>query len=314
MKTAIVVGHRGQDGTYLSNFLRQQNYLVIGFDKYELKWGDTICDKVINLLDYIEIEWLLKATGPTEIYYLAAYHTSSEKSKNTASLYEEYHSSQAVNVNGLVNFLSAMVKFSNESRLFYAASSLIFSGLQGETQNEHTQIEPTGIYGITKAQGLWLCREFREKYGVYASTGILYNHESGIRPASFLTSKIIKAAINISNGKLEKIIVGNLEIRVDWGLAKDYVIAFKEILNLNISSEYIIASGETHSVEEFISEVFDYFSLDWKNYVEVVPDLIFRKALVKRGDVSKLKKHTGLTLSRPFKEFVSLLIQEHLEE
>lgn len=313
MKTAIIAGHRGQDGTLLTRLLTEKGYRVIGFDRTELRRDQTVGDTTIDLTDAAAVEKLLDEAGRSEIYYLAAYHSSSEKLTRNESMAELFRCSQAVHVTGLVNFLSAMEKLSPDSRLFYAASSLVFSGRNGETQDELTPFEPIGMYGITKAQGLWLCREFRENRKVFASGGILYNHESHLRRPSFLTAKIIRAAIRIAAGGEEKVQVGNLASRVDWGYAQDYVSAFQAILNLSEPGDYILASGVTHSVEEFINAVFDYFSLDWRNHVEVAPDLLFRQQPIKQGNAAKLERDTGITLARPFPEFVNLLIQDHLE-
>jgi len=310
LTTAIIVGYRGQDGSLLANNLAGRGYKVIGIGRGHVS-GIHLDEESLDIRDSNAVKALLERTGPAEIYYLAAYHSSSEKSGVAISATELFSRSQEVHVTGLLAFLAAMEVVSPHSRLFYAASSLVFSGQQGPTQDESTPLEPVGMYGITKAQGMWLCREFR-KNNIFASCGILYNHESHLRPRSFLTSKIIQAAIKIANGGHEKVEVGNLSARVDWGYAPDYVEAFRAVLNLDAPDDFIFASGAAHSVEEFIAAVFGYFSLDWRDHVIVSPNLLFREQPVKQGNAAKLHQQTGIHLARPFNEFVYRLIQDHL--
>jgi len=312
-KTAIIVGHRGQDGTLLSANLSERGYEIIGIGRSESSWGGVVSNRVVDVGDPGIVRQLLGEVGPCDIYYLAAYHSSSERSDAPVSQAELFTQSQAVHVTGLLNFLSAMVEVIPQSRLFYAASSLVFSGKHGEVQDEETPLEPVGMYGITKAQGMWLCREFREKQKIFAACGILYNHESYLRPCSFLTTKIIQAAINIAAGGADKLEVGRLSAKVDWGYAADYVNAFRAILALDSPDDFIMATGKVHSVEQFIEAVFGYFSLDWREHVVVNQGLLFREQPVKRGNPSKLQDRTGIALSRPFSEFVRMLIEDHLQ-
>lgn len=312
-RTAVIVGHRGQDGTLLAANLLAKGYSVIGIGRTETMCDGTPSDQIIDVTDQDAVKQFLASVGVCEIYYLAAYHSSSEKVGILDSPAELFRRSQAVHVTGLLNVLEAMREVAPESRLFYAASSLVFSGKHGEVQDEDTPLDPVGIYGITKAQGFWLCREFRERHQIFAASGILYNHESSFRPITFLTSKIVRAAIDIAGGGAEKVQVGSLSAKVDWGLASDYVAAFQAILALESPDDFVIATGEAHSVEEFVSAVFQYFSLDWCQHVIVKPALLFREQPVKRGNANKLMKRTGLDLKRPFAEFVSILIEDHLQ-
>jgi GDPmannose 4,6-dehydratase len=159
---------------------------------------------------------------------------------------------------------------------------------------------------------MWLCREFRKTHKVFASTGILYNHESHLRAPGFLSAKIIKAAIRISQGSPEKLEVGNLSSRVDWGYAKDYVLAFQKILAADKSDDFIIATGEAHTVEEFIHIVFGYFGLNQDEYVVENNTILTRAPPVKIGDARKLQMATGWSSSLSYPDFVIQLIKDHM--
>lgn len=312
-KRVIVVGHTGQDGSLLMIDLLNQGYDVVGvgrssqFIPTSFSW-EYCCD----ITNAESVRSLVKTFQPNEIYYLAAYHNSSEAFGSQSSLRQQFESAEAIHVTGLVNFLVAIVSESPTARLFYASSSLVFSGENGYIQNELTPLTPQGFYGITKAQGMWLCREFWTKYDVFASVGILYNHESHLRAPSFLSAKIIQAAISISNGSNEKLEVGNLSSEVDWGYAKDYILAFQKILAAKSSSDFIVATGEAHAVKEFIEIVFNYLGLDFESHVIENNKILARKSPVKIGDSKKLKMATGWHPSLSFQDFVVQLVNDHL--
>ena len=311
-KTAIIVGADGQDGTLLTADLEKKGYQIVGISRGHTDWGPFRNGRSVDIQDQNAVRSVMQKCGPSEIYYLAAYHTSSEKTGILLSDAELFRRSQSVHVAGLLNFLEVMADVSPTSRLFYASSSLVFSGRHGDLQDETTPLEPVGMYGITKAQGMWLCKEYREKQKLFASCGILYNHESALRPRSFLTAKIIKTAIEIATGSDKKIEVGNLKAQVDWGYAPDYVAAFEAILGLEEPDDYILATGEAHSVEKFLAVVFGHFGLDWHDHVVISSDILFRLQPTKRGDATKLLNHTGIRLHRPFEEIVHRLIKDHL--
>lgn len=269
------------------------------------------CEVFGNITSKNEVRRLVHAFRPDEIYYLAAHHTSSELADGQGALDEQFESAQAIHVTGLLNFLSAIIT-SPSTRLFYASSSLVFSGDHDQIQDEDTPLNPQGVYGVTKAEGMWLCREFRNYHKVFASVGILYNHESHLRPSSFLSAKIIQTAIRISRGSTEKLEIGTLSSRVDWGYARDYVRAFQNILALDAPGDFIVATGEAHAVEEFIEIVFRYFNLDPKKFVIENKDILARRPAVKIGNTRKLRSMTGWKPSFGFGEFVIQLIEDHL--
>ena len=312
VKKTIVVGYAGQDGSLLVRDLQKRGDEIIGIGRsssiFPFGFPTNVIKHITNLQEVYELVRLFK---PDEIYYLAAYHVSSEASAIQVSFHTQFESAQAIHVTGLVNCLSAIVDESPDTRLFYASSSLVFSGENGERQDESTPFSPQGFYGITKTEGIHLCREFRKNHKVFASSGILYNHESHLRAPDFLSAKIIKTSIRISEGSKEKLEVGNLSSRVDWGYANDYVLAFQKILAANNPDDFIVATDESHTVKEFIDIVFNYFNLNPDKYVVENQNILTRKPLVKIGDASKLRSVTGWAPSLNYHNFVIQLIKDH---
>jgi GDPmannose 4,6-dehydratase len=177
-----------------------------------------------------------------------------------------------------------------------------------EPQNESTPLNPVCFYGITKASGLQICGHFRRTYGVFASGGILFNHESALRERKFVIPKIIHTALEISRGASLKLQLGDLSARVDWGYAPDYVEAMHRILCLENPEDFVIATGETHSVQEVVEMVFARLGLDWKAHVTEAPGILTRKRVVLRGDPSKLQQLTGWRPSIDFQTMISGLV------
>lgn len=311
-KKTIVVGYAGQDGSLLIGDLQKRGDKIIGIGRsssiYPVGFPSNVITDITNCQEVYKVIRLFR---PDEIYYLPAYHFSSEAGVTQASLFSQFESAQAIHVTGLVNCLSAIVDESPATRLFYASSSLVFSGENGERQDESTPLTPQGLYGITKTQGMQLCREYRKTHQVFASNGILYNHESHLRSPRFLSAKIIKTAIRISEGSHEQLEIGNLSSRVDWGYAKDYVVAFQKILETSNPDDFIIATGEAHTVKKFIDIVFGYFNLSPDKYVVENSNILTRKPLVKIGDASKLRGVTNWKPSFKFIDFVIQLVKDH---
>lgn len=305
---AIVVGHSGQDGTFLCRSLEGRGYDVFGFSRSSFYSTNGQCLDLKPAIENVRSVYdLVRAFQPKEIYYLAAHHTSSEKLEK-GDIRSSFDLAQTTHVMGPLNFLCAIRDISPSCRFFYASSSLVFSGENGEVQDESTPLSPQGFYGITKAEGMWLCREFREKFDTFASVGILYNHESYLRPGHFFSQKIVQTAIRIASGSEEKLVIGDLSAKVDWGYAPEYVEAFQHILKLQESEDFIVATGEAHSVHEFVDIVFGYFDLDASNYVVEDNSILRRRSPVKIGDSSKLKLKTGWKSSRNFPDFAKQLI------
>jgi len=246
------------------------------------------------------------------VYHLAAFHHSSEDIICEAG--DLWQQSYPVNTQSLLILLEAIRLYSPHARLFYAGSSHIFGNPTHEPQDETTPVNPVTIYGITKAMGLFLSRFYREKFGLFIAVGILYNHESIYRDEKYLSKKIIKSAIQISKSKQEKLIIGNLNAVADWGYAPDYVIAMKQILSLSNPDDFIIASGEKHTVQEFIDIAFQELQLDWKDYVEEQQDILTRQMSGLIGNAGKLREQTGWSPSVTFHDMVRKLLHEALEQ
>ncbi|MCX6113048.1 MAG: GDP-mannose 4,6-dehydratase [Proteobacteria bacterium] len=308
MKTALIIGCNGQDGKITKDLLLNLNYSLVCVDKdYVQSYGNSFSDKV-DIENFESVSNLIRSIKFDEIYFLAAYHHSSQEREqdNLILLKNSY----AVNVYSLFNFLEAIRLFSKDSRLFYASSSLIFAGTNEPIQNELTPFCPTCIYGITKLDGMMLCRLYREDHGVFASVGILYNHESIYRPEHFLSKKIIKTVLAIKHGNKEKLIIGDLNAEIDWGYANDYVDAFIKIMELNTADDFIVATGKANKVMDFIKITFDHLSLDWRKHVEEDKNILYRKRKTLVGDSSKLMDRTGWTPNTSFKQMIELLLKE----
>lgn len=296
MSRALVIGAHGQDGTLLTSFLSASGWEVDGIGKEDLD----VClpDAVKTVL----------ARGYQHIYYLAAYHHSSQDSAVLGDR-ELYEKSSEVHVTGLINVLEGVRSVSPASRIFYAASSLVFGSPAQEPQNENTAFAPLCIYGITKTSGIQLCRFYREKHGVFACSGILFNHESPLRKRKFVIPKIIHSAIAISRGSHEKLHLGDLSAHVDWGYAPDYVDAMYRILCLDQAEDFVIATGETHSVQEVVEIVFTALGLDWRDHVLESPTILTRQRTALRGDSSKLHAATGWKPMVGFKQMILDLLE-----
>jgi GDPmannose 4,6-dehydratase len=285
MTTAVIVGSSGQDGTLLGEHLRRLGYTVRGVGRTS---GPPHLDDV------------------NEVYYLAAFHHSSEdRPIDPGELFEK---SIAVHVTGLVHYLEDIRKRAPRARLFYAASSLIFGDVTESPQTEDTPLRPNEAYAITKATGLQICRHYRRTHDVFASVGILYNHESPLRAARFVSKKIVNAAWEIKRGTRDKLVLGDLSARLDWGYAPDFVDAMHRVLALDAADDFIIATGETHSVRDFVELAFGHLGLDWQRHVEENRAVITRPPTVRVGDASKLATATGWRPATSFAAMVRALV------
>lgn len=310
----LIVGDQGQDGRLLAEFLTTKGFGIVGLDRDALRVNGDVIDSKVSLTDYDALSAVIQAYKPKQIYYLAAFHQSAEVRDALAAERMSYMHSQNVHVIGLVNILYAIQQHHPSVRLFYAASSLVFGEDAVEIKTEESPFNPACVYGMTKAQGLWVCQEFRRRYGLFASGGILYNHDSAYRHDQFLTAKIIKHAIAVATGERSHAIeVGDLSVSIDMGYAPDYVRAFHEILSFHSAEDFIVATGSMNTVEQFIEQVFDYFGIRWQDYVKVNPALLPKKPVPRIGSPKKLNEYAGISVSRPFAEIVQLLIKDHLK-
>jgi GDPmannose 4,6-dehydratase len=260
----------------------------------------------VDILDAAAVENAVRAFAPEEIYYLAAcHHSSQERPPGDRELFQQ---SFAINVFGLVNFLEAMRLIGGPARLFYAASSHVF-GVAPTPQDETTPFRPDSAYGITKAAGAECVRFYRQTHGLFAAVGILYNHESPWRRPQFVTQKIARAAAAIKAGRENRLVLGDLEAAVDWGYAPDYVDAMIRILALPQPDDFVVATGQAHTVREFVEIAFGLLGLNWKEHVQVTPGLIVAPPRDLVGKADKLIAATGWKPSVTFAELVALLVR-----
>lgn len=308
-KKAVIIGSKGQDGTLLFEFLTKKDYDVVGIDidVVQSNRSEFINKGKINIFKSEEVNSLISCIKPDEVYYLAAYHHSSEDQEiSTKELVEK---SYQINVCGLVNFLEAIKENSLKSKIFYASSSLVFGDSAKNPQTEETPLEPSCVYGITKVSAMQLCRFYKERFSMFVSIGILYNHESHLRKENFISQKIISSVKRIKEGLQDELVVGDLNAETDWGYAGDYVEAMWSILQIDIPETFIVATGKTHCVEDWIRLSFENVGLNWEQYVREDSSLLKRKKAILVGDSSKLFRYTGWEPKTSFEEMVSLMMR-----
>jgi len=312
MKKAVVVGHTGQDGTYLSALLREKNYEVTGISSKKVsenKYGISNVD----VLQMAHVKNLLEKIQPDEIYFLAAVHQSSADILIEDG--ELFQKSLDVNVKALINFLECIRQFSTQSKIFYAASSHVFGNPLTSPQDELSPFHPDCIYGITKTAGIGACRFYRENHNVFAGVGIFYNHESPLRESKYVSKKIVETAVAIKHGDKNELVLGNLESQIDWGYAPDYMRAVHSMMQLPSADDFIISSGAIHTIKDFVEEVFVYLELDWTKFVKVNSSLITKKQ--KRnlfGNNKKISKVTGWSPGVDFKGLTKILVDEEVKK
>jgi GDPmannose 4,6-dehydratase len=309
MKSAVVIGANGQDGYYLSSSLEKEGCQVIRIDQGLIQPSEFYTsNEPFDICQPDHTDALIKALQPDEIYHLAAFHQSAQD--DYVESLDILEKSIQVNEVSLFNLLNSITKFSPKTRLFYAASSLIFGEPDSEIQTENTPINPVTLYGITKASGLYLCRKFRKEHGIYAACGILYNHESPRRHNNFLSKKITIGVENAIKDKHSVLELGNLSAYADWGYAPDYVEAMKLILKQETPDDFIVATGEKHSVKDFVSIAYQAAGLDWKEHVKETSGIVKRITTPLIGNSSKLRQLTGWKPSVNFEQMVKTLVEK----
>jgi GDPmannose 4,6-dehydratase len=310
MPIAIIVGATGQDGTLLYQLLKEKKYTILGIGRQRVITTNIEWDGAssIDICNFEIVSQIVQKLQPDEIYHLAAVHHSSED--HIVDSIHLLNQSYEVNVLSLFNFLEAIHQFSPNTKLFYAASSHIFGKPSKEPQDENTIINPLAIYGITKASGMYLCRRYRSVHHVFASVGILYNHESWLRGEQFVSQKIVRGAVMCKKNPHYRIILGDLAVEVDWGFAPDYVDAMHRIVMLPEADDFIIATGEKHTVEDFVEIAFETLGLDWRGFVDERKEIITRPAVALVGNPAKIMRKTGWKRSVTFSEMVTLLVKK----
>ena len=312
-RKAIIVGCNGQDGTFLQQQLVAENFEVIGISRNGLSYLNCPPKRwTCELTDPAQIRNLVREFQPDEIYYLAAFHHSSEQ-KAELDLADFYQRSHQIHTQGLLNFLEAMYHFCKGGKLFYASSCLIYGDSGEHALNESSPLNPTGFYGLTKLEGMRICQYFRDKFNIYACSGILFNHESYLRSEKYLSGKLIRAAIRAKNGDNSKTIIGNPKALVDWGYAGDFVRAFTTMLRQSIPLDCVIATGELHSVEEFAKIAFECIELQYEKYIVHDEQLLIRKNNVRRADPSRIQS-MGWAPSLNFTEMIQTIMHDTIKQ
>jgi GDPmannose 4,6-dehydratase len=289
---------------------------LLGIDRHGLRHDARavgIDDTAVDVLDRTSVDRVVRAFEPDAVFYLAAFHHSSEEECpfDDAELYLRSHD---VHVRGPSNFLETLRRHAPHARFFYAASSHCFGEASTSLQDESTPLRPACPYGISKAAGVQLCRMYRARHGLQASCGFLYNHESPLRSPGFLSAKIVRGAVEIARRQRDRLVLGDLSARVDWGYAPDYIDAMIRIVRLDAADDFVIASGRAHSVGDFVSTAFGHLEIDWRQHVDTDASLLTksRPAAALVGDSSKLRRQTGWAPSVSFADMVRLLVDAEL--
>jgi GDPmannose 4,6-dehydratase len=314
-KRALITGITGQDGSYLAEYLLSKGYEVIGmvrrtstinFDRIR-SFQDEVTIVQGDLLDQMSLLDILREYRPEEVYNLAAQSFVPTSWKQPVLTGE-------FTALGVTRMLDAIRIVDPEIRFYQASSSEMFGRVRETPQKETTPFYPRSPYGVAKVYGHWITVNYRESYELYACSGILFNHESPRRGLEFVTHKVTYGASRIKLGMAEELRLGNLEARRDWGYAGDYVEAMWLMLQEEEPDDYVIATGETHSVQALCEAAFGYLGLDWRAYV-VCDAQYFRPAEVDLlvGDASKARERLGWEPTVGFEELIRLMVDADLK-
>jgi len=316
MKTALITGITGQDGSYLAELLLSKGYSVCGLVSQRAVPTTKNILHILNdiqiisgdLTDQASIDNAIKNTKPDEVYNLAA-----QSFVQSSWELPEYTS----NVNGLgvLRILEGVRKHKPEAKVYQASTSELFGKVQEIPQTEKTAFYPRSPYGIAKLFGYWSVVNYRESYGLYGCNGILFNHESPRRAEHFVTQKIAKSVVSIKKGLTKKLSLGNLEAKRDIGHAKDYVLAMWLMLQQDKPEDFVIATGETHSVKEMVEFCFNYVELNWEDHV-VFDEKFVRKAEVDIliGNSEKARNVLGWNPVYKFEDILKEMVDYQLRE
>ena len=293
MRTSLIIGADGQDGTFLSELLAQRGDRVVGVSRRQVWSASAENWDAVDILQPEQVLSLVQKTQPAECYYLPAFHHSAEDASLLSGAPALFERSYAIHVRGLIHFLHAVAQTSKHTRLFYAASSHVFGSPAVEPLDESAPLNPENIYGITKMMGIHCCRHFRRELGVFAATGILFNHESHLRPVKFLSQKIVHGVLAFQADKTKKLALGDLSATVDWGYAGDYVEAMTRILGHAVPEDFVVATGEPHTVGEFLRITCEIVGVDWRECAVTDDGILKKKPVRLIGDHGKLRRLTG---------------------
>ena len=322
MKKALITGITGQDGSYLADLLLEKGYEVHGIIRRASTFNTSRIDHLYadphvngvrmflhygDLSDSVNLVKLLYELKPDEIYHLGA------QSHVRVSFDIPEYTSDVTGV-GTIRILEAIREAGLRSRFFQASSSEMFGKAQEVPQSEKTPFWPRSPYGVAKVFSYWATINYRESYGLQASNGIMFNHESPRRGETFVTRKISRAVAAIKHGLQKELFLGNLDAKRDWGYAPEYVEGVWQILQLNEGDDFVLATGETHTVREFVEAAFAHVDLDWQQFVKH-DERYERPAEVDilLGDASKVKKILGWEPKVRFHELVRIMVDADMK-
>jgi GDPmannose 4,6-dehydratase len=317
-KRALITGITGQDGSYLADLLLEKGYEVHGVvrrvafeDPTHRLWRlrdsiDKLTLHAASLESFASLFRVVAEVRPDECYHLAAQSFVSYS-------FDDEFSTINTNINGTHFLLSALKDLAPACRLYYAGSSEMFGNAPQSPQNEDTPFNPRSPYGISKVAGLHLARNYREAYGMFAVIGILFNHESERRGFEFVTRKISSTVAKIKKGLATELVLGNLDARRDWGYAPEYVHAMWTMIQQDAPDDYVIASGVSHSVREFVEKAFDVAGLSWEQFVRTDKRL-YRPTEINelRGDARKAERRLGWSPNLGFDQVVEAMVEGDL--
>jgi GDPmannose 4,6-dehydratase len=309
-RKAFITGITGQDGSYLAEILLEQGYEVYGMVRRSSSFNTARVDHIFgdielvfgDLADASVLNQLMRTIRPDEVYNLGA-----QSHVRVSFDIPEYTAD--VDALGTLRLLDAIREEGVDCRFYQASSSEMFGEVAEVPQREETPFHPRSPYGVAKVFGYWITRNYREAYGMYAVNGILFNHESPRRGPTFVTRKITRAVGAILRGEQDDLKLGNLDAKRDWGFARDYMEGAWRMLQADQPDDYVLATNETHTVQEFLEEAFTYVGLDWRDYVKIDPRY-FRPAEVDLliGDYSKAKEKLGWEPTVRFEELVRMMV------
>ncbi len=312
-KTALIFGISGQDGAYLARLLLGKGYFVFGTSRdaqissfrnlTQLGVRERIKVESVALNDFRSVLQVLKRVQPDEIYNLAG------QTSVGLSFDQPVESFESISI-ATLNLLEAVRFLEQPVKIYSAGSSECFGHTQGHRADESTPFHPRSPYAVAKAAAYWHVANYREAYNLFACSGLLFNHESPLRPERFVTRKIVTTACRIAEGNKERLELGNIDIRRDWGWAPEYVEAMWLMLQQDAPGDYVIATGETNKLEDFVQEVFLILGLDWKEHVVVNKELL-RPAdiLISRADPGKAARKLGWRAKHRMEDVVRMMVE-----
>ncbi len=310
-KTALITGIGGQDGAYLAQLLVGKGYRVFGtsrdagvsrFDSLE-KLGIAKQVKLLSMAphDFKSTLTVISKVQPDEIYHLAG------QSSVGLSFEQPSETIESITI-GTLNILEALRFLKLPAKFYHASSSECFGDTNGAPANENTAFDPVSPYAVAKSSAHWLVRNYREAHNMFAANGILFNHESELRPERFVTQKVVRAAARIAKGSTEKLTLGDLSISRDWGWAPEYVEAMWLILQADQADDFVIATGEANSLKDFVAQAFACFGLDWTEHVLHDEQLMRPNEIaLSQGNPDKAHQILGWKASKHMRDVVKIL-------